>query len=445
MCVMATWRNWARTEHATPRAFDTPRSADEVAAVVTRAAERGDRVKAVGAGHSFTGAAVTDGVLVSLDGVAGIERVEPTATGALVTVGAGTRLHELNRLLWSHGLALANLGDIDVQSIAGAVSTGTHGTGAGFGGLATQVCAATVVLADGRTVHCSPTADPELFEAVRLGVGSVGILTSLTLDCVHAFRLRATEAPATLTETLTVLDDDRLAVDHFEFYWFPHTDRVLTKRNIRIEGAEPTEPVGRVRGFVDDELLSNGVFGALQHVGTRAPGLIPRINEVAGRVLSPREFTDRSYAVFASPRRVRFREMEYAIPVAALPGVLADIARGLERTGRQVAFPVEVRFAAADDVWLSTAHGRDTAYVAVHEFHRRDHRDYFATVEEIVRGVDGRPHWGKLHTRTADDLRPAYPRFDDFLAVRERVDPNGMFVNSYLERVFGTRSKGALR
>jgi L-gulonolactone oxidase len=190
MFAMATWRNWARTEQSTPRAFDTPAGAEEVAALVTRAAERGDRVKAVGAGHSFTGAAVTDGVLVSLDRIAGIEQVEPTATGALVTVGAGTRLHDLNRLLWSHGLALANLGDIDVQSIAGAVSTGTHGTGAGFGGLATQVRAVTVVLADGRTVHCSPTAEPELFEAARLGVGSIGILTSMTLDCVPAFRDR---------------------------------------------------------------------------------------------------------------------------------------------------------------------------------------------------------------------------------------------------------------
>jgi len=441
---MATWRNWARTEHATPRAFETPAGAEEVAALVTRAAERGDRVKAVGAGHSFTGAAVTDGVLVSLDRIAGIERVEPTATGALVTVGAGTRLHDLNRLLWSHGLALANLGDIDVQSIAGAVSTGTHGTGAGFGGLATQVRAATVVLADGRIVHCSPTTEPELFEAARLGIGSVGILTSLTLDCVPAYRLHAAEGPATLTETLATLDEDRLGVDHFEFYWFPHTDRVLTKRNIRLEGAEPTAPIGRIRGLVDDELLSNGLFGALQYVGARAPGLIPRINNLAGRALSPREFTDRSYAVFASPRRVRFREMEYAIPVDALPDVLADIARGLERTGRQVAFPVEVRFAAADDVWLSTAYGRDTAYVAVHEFHRRDHRDYFATVEKIVRDVDGRPHWGKLHERTADDLRPTYPKFDDFLAVRQRVDPDGRFANPYLERVFGIEAN-ALR
>ncbi|MFZ2530744.1 MAG: D-arabinono-1,4-lactone oxidase [Rhodococcus sp. (in: high G+C Gram-positive bacteria)] len=434
---MATWRNWARTEHATPRAFDTPSNAAEVAAVITGAAERGLRVKAVGAGHSFTGVAVTDGVLVSLDAISGIERVEPTATGALVTVGAGTRLHDLNRLLWSHGLALANLGDIDVQSIAGAVSTGTHGTGAGFGGLATQVRAVTIVLADGRTVHCSATAEPELFEAARLGVGSIGVLTSMTFDCVHAYRLRAAEAPATLTDTLAVLDDDRLGVDHFEFYWFPHTDRVLTKRNTRIDGAEPTEPIGRLRGFVDDELLANGMFGALQHLGAQAPSLIPRINDVAGRALSPRVFTDRSYAVFASPRRVRFREMEYAIPVDALPGVLADIGSSLERTGRRVSFPVEVRFAAADDVWLSTAHGRDTAYVAVHEFHRRDHRDYFAAVEEIVRGVDGRPHWGKLHERAADDLRPAYPRFDDFLAVRDRVDPDGMFTNPYLERVFG--------
>ncbi|NLV79725.1 MAG: FAD-binding protein [Rhodococcus sp.] len=434
--TMATWRNWARTESASPQRFETPADTAELADVVQRSTAAGRRIKAAGAGHSFTGVAVTDGTLLSLDRMSGIVAVEPTATGARVTVRAGTRLHELNEQLWMHGLALANLGDIDVQSVAGAISTGTHGTGAGFAGLAAQVCATTVVLADGSIVECSPDHEPDLFEASRLGLGAVGVLATVTVDCVPAFRLRAEERPGSLRGTLAALDG-LVGADHFEFYWFPHTDGVLTKHNTRLPGSTPVEPVGRARGFVEDEVLSNGIFGAFQYLGTAAPAAIPRLNAVSSRALSPRTFVDRSYRVFASPRRVRFREMEYAIPVAALPEALGDIDRWVRGTGATVGFPVEVRFAAADDVWLSTAHGRDTAYVAVHEFHRRDHQPYFAAVEAIMRGVDGRPHWGKLHTRTAEDLKPAYPRFDEFVAVRDRVDPDRVFANAHLDTVLG--------
>ncbi|TCN55107.1 L-gulonolactone oxidase [Rhodococcus sp. SMB37] len=433
---MATWHNWARNEHSSPRRFDTPESTGELATVVARAAEQGRHVKAVGAGHSFTGVAVTDGVLLSLDRMTGIETVLPTATGALVSVQAGTRLHDLSDQLWALGLALPNLGDIDVQSVAGAISTGTHGTGAGFTGLAAQVRAVTTVLADGSVVECSPDHEPELFEVSRLGVGAFGVLSSVTFDCVSAFRLRAHEAPASLSDTLDGLDD-RLRADHFEFYWFPHTEGVLTKTNTRLPGAAPVDPVGRIRGFVDDEILSNGVFNAFQHLGTRVPALIPGLNSVSSRALSERTYTDRSHRVFASKRRVRFKEMEYAIPVDALPTVLGEIATWLSRSDVRIGFPIEVRFAAADDVWLSTAHGRDTAYVAVHQFHRGEHREYFSAVEAIARSVGGRPHWGKLHGLTAAELSTAYPRFDDVLAVRNRVDPRRVFDNAYLQRVLG--------
>ncbi|MGA4691744.1 MAG: D-arabinono-1,4-lactone oxidase [Rhodococcus sp. (in: high G+C Gram-positive bacteria)] len=434
---MATWRNWARTERATPRRFETPGSVDDLARVVVRASERGEHVKAVGAGHSFTGAAVTDGTLISLDRMSGLVAVEPSATGARVTVRAGTRLHDLSDLLWTQGLAVPNLGDIDVQSVAGAISTGTHGTGATFRGLAAAVCGATIVLADGRIVDCSPEHEPDLFEAARLGLGALGVLATVTLDCVPAFRLRAEEAPSSLRTTLTALDELRSGVDHFEFYWFPHTDGVLVKRNTRLPGEAPVQPVGRVRTLLDDELLSNGAFALFQQVGTRIPATIPALNRVASRALSPRTFVDRSYRVFASIRRVRFREMEYALPAEHLPEVLREIDAWLQRKDVRVGFPVEVRFAQGDDVWLSTAHGRDTAYVAVHQYHRRDHAAYFDGVEPILRAAQGRPHWGKLHSLTADDLRELYPRFDDFLAVRDRVDPHRTFTNPYLRRVLG--------
>ncbi|UYP20106.1 FAD-binding protein [Rhodococcus sp. Z13] len=435
---MALWQNWARTESASPRYFDTPETVDELARVVARATERGEHVKAVGAGHSFTGAAVTDGTLISLDRMSGLVEVEPTALGARVTVQAGTRLHELSELLWSHGLALPNLGDIDVQSVAGAVSTGTHGTGAAFRGLAAAVCGATIVLADGHVATCSPEQDPELFEAARLGLGALGVLATVTLECVPAFRLRAEESPSSLRDTLDRIDELRSGVDHFEFYWFPHTDGVLVKRNTRLPGPTPVHPVGRVRTTLDDELLSNGAFALFQQVGTRAPATIPALNRISSRALSPRTYVDRSYRVFASKRRVRFREMEYAVPAGSLPEVLREIDGWLQRNDIRIGFPVEVRFSAADDVWLSTAHGRDTAYVAVHQYHRRDHRPYFDGVEPILRAAQGRPHWGKLHSLTAAELPDLYPRFGDFLAVRDKVDPQRTFTNPYLDRILGT-------
>ncbi|MHA4848869.1 D-arabinono-1,4-lactone oxidase [Rhodococcus sp. MSC1_016] len=433
-----TWHNWAGTETASPYRYATPRSVDELSALVSEAAERGLRVKAVGAAHSFTGVAVTDGILVSLDNLSGIDSVTlDDRAGALVTVFAGTRLHELNEQLWHRGLAMINLGDIDVQSVAGALSTGTHGTGARFGGLATQIRALQVVLADGSIVECSPAENPDLFEAARLGLGAVGIISKVTLQCVAHFVMHAVEAPGSLDSTLDRLDHDRTGVDHFEFYWFPHTRRVLTKRNTRLPGDTPISPLHPLRAYVDDEVLTNVVFEGLNRVATLAPSAIPKINQLSCRVLGTREYTDRSYRVFASQRRVKFREMEYAVPVEALPDVLVAIDSWVENSGFTVAFPVEVRFAAADDVWLSTANGRNTAYIAVHQYYRRDHEPYFAAVEAIARNVDGRPHWGKMHGRTADDLRTTYPDFDRFVSARDKYDSARMFGNAYLQQVLG--------
>ncbi|MER2084211.1 D-arabinono-1,4-lactone oxidase [Rhodococcus sp. (in: high G+C Gram-positive bacteria)] len=432
-----TWQNWAGTQSAAPRRFATPTNTRELSSLVAEAAARGQRVKAVGAGHSFTGVAVTDGVLVSLDNLSGIDSITPTDDGALVTVFAGTRLHALNDALWQRGYAMANLGDIDVQSLAGATSTGTHGTGARFGGIATQIRGIEIVLADGSVVTASADENVELFEAGRLGLGAIGIISKITLACVPRFTLRAIEEPDTLSHILDTLESDRLGLDHFEFYWFPHTDRVLTKSNTRLPGDTEPDPVGKVRAFVDDELLSNTLFEGVNRVATLAPAAIPRINNVSSRLLGAREFTDRSYRVFASSRRVKFKEMEYAIPREHVTETLHEIDRWMKKSGTNVAFPVEVRFAAADDLWLSTAHGRDTAYIAVHQYHRRPETEYFAAVEAIARAVDGRPHWGKMHNRTVDDLRPTYDRLDDFVAVRDKYDASRVFDNEYLRQVLG--------
>ena len=432
---MPHWTNWAATATATPARVESPRTFAELAHTISRAANEGYRAKAIGAGHSFTPIAITDGVQPRLDKLNGIVRVDQQS--GLVTVRAGTRLHELTALLWELGLSMSNLGDIDVQTLSGAISTGTHGTGIRLGGLATQVRAMQIVLADGTMLDCSPAEKADIFAAARVGLGALGVLATITLQCEPAFALRAAESPASLDETFERIDDLVQNNDHFEFYWFPHTRRVLTKQNNRVPVGTPLAPVGKIRAYVDDELLSNRVFEWVNRLATVRPQLIPRLNSISARALSAREYVDRSHAVFASSRQVRFREMEYAVPREAVPHVLGEIATWFERNDERIAFPVEVRFAAADDIWLSTAFERESGYIAVHQYVRREHERYFDAVEAIARSVGGRPHWGKLHRRDAASLRESYPHFDDFVALRDRLDPDRVFGNDYLEQVLG--------
>ncbi|WP_370617667.1 D-arabinono-1,4-lactone oxidase [Mumia qirimensis] len=428
------WTNWGRCASADPVAVAHPRSTADVADVVRSAAANGQRVKAVGAGHSFTPIAVTDGVMVRMDHITGIQHVD-RETGH-VTVGAGMRLRDLNPALHALGLALPNMGDVDPQSMSGATSTGTHGTGARLTGIAGAIVGLEIVTGDGTVLTVTPE-DTDLFGAARVGLGALGIITSLTFACVPAFLLHAREEPMRLPDVLeridTLVDDN----DHFEFYWFPHTDRTLVKRNNRVADGVQRKPLSRTRFLLDDEVLSNGLFEVVNRIAKHQPSWVPRLNAISGRALSAREYTDWSYEVFVSPRRVRFREMEYAVPRAALPDVLREIDTWINAFDETVSFPIEVRFAAPDDIWLSTGHDRENAYVAVHQFHQTDYRRYFEGVEAIFGEHEGRPHWGKLHTLDADTLRTRYARLDDFRAVRDRLDPQRTFGNAYLERVLG--------
>jgi FAD-linked oxidoreductase len=431
---MSTWRNWAGTESATGVEILRPRSTDELAAAVKAAAEQGKKLKAVGAGHSFTGCSVPEQVMVRLDGLASITNADK-ASGR-ITVGAGTGLAKLNAGLAAFDLAMANLGDIDKQTISGAISTGTHGTGARLGGLATQIVGLELVTADGSVLNCSAEENPEVFAAARVSVGALGVITSLTVQSVPAFLLRAQEMPLPLAEVLGSFDELADGNDHFEFYWFPHTELALTKRNNRVAAGVGPSPVGRIRGWVDDELLSNRVFELTNRLSVRRPALVPRINQFASKALSAREYIDSSYKVFCSERKVVFRESEYAVPREHVVEVVNQLRAWIDRSGERVPFPIEIRVAAADDIWLSTAYGRDTAYVAIHQYHRLAHDKYFDAFERIVSAFGGRPHWGKLHTLGADQLRERYPRFDDFLAVRDRLDPGRTFTNPYTRQVF---------
>ena len=430
----APWRTWGGTTEAHPRAVHTPASTEEVAALVEGALERGERLRPVGSGHSFTSIAAPVDAHVRLDRLSGILTADVAA--GTVRVAAGTPLYRLCPSLEAIGLGMVNLGDIDRQTISGAVSTGTHGTGARLTGLAGAVRGLTFVAGDGTVHRVHRDRDPDLVSLLAVGLGAYGIVTELELDVLPAYRLRALEQPEPLAAVLDDAEEIAAAHRHFEFYWFPHTDRVLTKRNDIAEHGSG-EPLPRWREHLDDHLLSNVLFEGLNRLVTRRPALAPRINQVSARALSRREFTDVSHRVFCTRREVRFVESEYAIPRASLGPVLRELDAWIERSGEHIAFPVEVRFAAADEVALSTAYRRDSAYVAIHQYHRRDISRYLAAFEAIVAEHDGRPHWGKLHSLDAERLERLYPRFADARALRDRLDPARIFTNDYLDRVLG--------
>ncbi len=443
-----TWQNWAGNVSATPVRVATPRSAKEVADEVVRAGSDGLTIRMTGTGHSFTPAAATDGVLLRPDGLTAIRSVD--AGAGLVTVEAGCPLRRLNEELTACGLSLTNMGDIQVQTAAGATQTGTHGTGRASAGMAAQVAGLELVLANGRIVTCSAgqpagsAGQPDgqdgqpagLFAAAQVGLGALGVVTAVTFRVEPTFLLHAQEEPMRWSEVISRLPELTSDNEHFEFFWFPHSEGCLTKRNNRSEG--PAAPLSRWRRWRDDEFLSNSVFGGTCRLGYLAPGAIPRVNAAASKALSARGYTDAPYRVFTSPRRVRFKEQEYAIPAGHLAAVLGEVRGLFERRDWRISFPIEVRVAPGDDPWLSTAHGRDSAYIAIHVFHASPHAEYFRDVESIMTAVGGRPHWGKMHTRDAGYLRDVYPRFDDFAAVRDAVDPDRRFGNEYLRQVLGS-------
>ncbi|HZQ27906.1 MAG TPA: D-arabinono-1,4-lactone oxidase [Acidimicrobiales bacterium] len=428
-----TWGNWAGNQTCAPAAVEHPGTEDELAQVVKRAGSEGRTVKVVGSGHSFTDIACTTGVQVQLDRYGDVLDVD-RSTGR-VTVEAGATLGRLNDQLWDMGLALPNLGDIAYQTVSGAISTSTHGTGLRLGGLATMVTGLRLVTGDGSVVSCNADEDADLFAAARVGLGALGALSHVTLQAVPAFNLRAVEEPMRMDAVLGSIDQLAEENDHFEFYWVPHTKWALTKRNNRTD-----DPVGgrsKAKEFVERTLLENVAFGAVCRVGRWRPSLIPRLSKAipsTGRS----EYVQRSYKVFTSPRYVHFYEMEYSIPRQAVVEALQSLMRWVDGSGLTLSFPVEVRFARGDDIWLSTANGSgDRCYIAVHVYQGMPFEQYFRGVESIMDPLGGRPHWGKLHYQTAASLAPKYPQWDRFQEVRRRVDPEARFANAYLDRVLG--------
>ena len=420
---------------STPERIAVPSDTADVEATVKSAVQDGLRVKAVGSGHSFSEIAVADGVQVRLDRLDRLLDVD--ATSGTVTVGAGIPLHRLTPLLDEHGLAMENLGDIDRQTLAGATSTGTHGTGGRFGGIATQIRGLEIVLADGSVVTTSADERPELLELARVGLGALGVITAVTLQCVPRFALHVLDEPMPLDRVLEEVDDLVADNDHFEFYWFPYTDTALTRRFQRVPADVELDPQGRLAHWFDQAVVTNVGWDALLRVATRRPGLVPRVNRTVSGALGRREYSDLSHRVFASRRDVRFNEGEYAFAREDFRDVFGELRSLVGRLEHPVAFPFECRFVAADDIPLAPTYRRPSAYIAFHQYRSMPHQPFFDAAEDVFATVEGRPHWGKMHRLGADELSARYPRFADFVALRDELDPTGVFSNHYLDRVLG--------
>jgi FAD-linked oxidoreductase len=430
---VSTWRNWAGDQACAPAERLRPANREELSQAVVAAAAAGRKISVPGSGHSFTETAMTAGTMIDVGALSGV--LEADRSSRLVKVGGGTVLADLNERLHELGLGMENLGDIDRQTIAGAISTGTHGTGARLRNISSQVVAMELVLADGSLRELTAEGDPELLRAARVSIGALGAICSVTLRCVPAFTLHRVDKPAPREEVFESFQERADAHEHFELFTFPYADTALVLERNGIEG--PPRPRGRAAAFLNDVVLENWALEAVSAAGKAMPRAIPSLSRFAARLASGSTSIDRSDRIFANERRVRFTEMEYGVPREHGPEAAQRVIEWIRSNRYPVFFPIEMRVTAGDDALLSPSHERDTAYIAVHQYRGMEWRPYFEAVEAIMNEYGGRPHWGKRHFQTSATLPDRYPRWADFQAAREQLDPGHAFTNEYAERVLG--------
>lgn len=424
------WQNWGRNFDCRPALVHAPTTIDEIRAIVLAAAEAGQRVRPVGSGYSYTRLAQTDDVMVSLDRWAGIERIDREQRIAVIR--SGTTLHQIERELAAAGFAFENLGDINRQTLAGAIATGTHGTGIGLGNMSTQVDAIEIVTADGRVVTVT-RSDGDAFRAAALSLGVLGIVTRIWLRVLPIYWLQIERRRETLGAIAASLDTRVRANRNFEFFWFPASDLVYSKTmNVTGRGANRGRSLGH---WLNDLVNENLALWAVCELNHRRPAWRAAVLDRAAGLVPQGSASCRADVAYATERLVVHQEMEYAVPAERAVTVLADLDRLLRHFPTRTMFPIEVRFTRADDLLLSPSCGRDVAYIAVHTWWKEDHREYFDAAEAIFLAAGGRPHWGKLHGLTAGQIAGLYPTAPVFERERRRLDPQGVFLNRYLERL----------
>ncbi|WP_417800766.1 D-arabinono-1,4-lactone oxidase [Tenacibaculum sp.] len=426
-------KNWAENVQWNPSAVALPHSENEIQQLVLKAIRCNQKIRVIGSGHSFTSLCSTDEILVTLDNFQGLISIDKEKNQA--TVKAGTKLSLLGELLFNEGLAMENLGDINVQSIAGAISTGTHGTGVNLKSISNQVIGLKFVNGKGEIIECSTTKNTELFKAAQVSLGCLGIITEVTLQCISTYKLKLQNKKEKLSDVLATLSERNSKNRNFEFYWIPYTNIAWTKTSNIVEDSEPDKV--NFFNYWTEYILENHVFKLMCEYATIFPSQNKTVANITAASISNVKKVYHSHKVYATQRMVKFHEMEYNIPAEAYQDVFKDVQKIVNSKKFNIHFPIENRWVKGDDVYMSPAYNRDSAYIACHVYNKKDSRAYFAALEEVFKAYDGRPHWGKMNTFNTEDIVRMYPKFTHFMTFRKEHDPENIFVNPYLQKLLG--------
>jgi len=431
------FQNWAGNQRCVVTSFFQPETEAELIELVNRARQNGKHFRVVGAEHSWSDIACTDQWMVNLDRYSRVLHIDRERQQ--VRVQGGIRLKALNEMLHREGLALPNLGSISEQSIAGVISTATHGTGIRHGNLSAGVTALRLVTGKGMVQDFDESRTPEELKAARVGLGCLGIIAEVTLQCTTAFNLKETAAPLPFSEALQQLPGLLANNDHVKLWWFPHADIIQVYRYNRT--TEPEQPPSRLARWQEDSWVADYTFRMFLWAGRVYPPLIPSINRFVQLLhFRNRERVNRSYRIFNIPMPPEHNETEYAIPVEHTQEALHGMKAMIEQEGFYINFVVEVRFVKGDDNWLSPVYGRDSAYIGAYFSGYRGWPEYLQRFEALMARYQGRPHWGKEFTLEWPQLASLYPRFHDFDRLRQKLDPEGVFENDFSRRVFGKKN-----
>lgn len=427
----ATMENWGRNVRFSPEQVLTPANSTDIINIIRAAREQKKKIRVIGAGHSFSPLVATDQILIDLKLMSQLISVDQEACTA--TFAAGASISKLTEELWHHGLALSNQGDINHQTLAGAISTGTHGTGINYGSISSFVTALEFVDGTGEIQNITLDSPGELLHSAQVQLGVFGILTKITVQCEKRFILRDTRQTHDLEECLKRFNEVANTNRHVEFFWFPYSKLAQIKSLSMVDALNPR---GKVSAFFDDEIMERFLYSGLCELTKQIRPMAKYTSKLCGNLMPTSDYADWSYRVFPSSRKVRFTEMEYAVPHDAGFACFNAIRKMIEDKQIRVFFPVEYRVAASDQAWLSPFHDRKSAVISLHVFKGVEQEHFFSEAEAVFRSFNGRPHWGKIHRLTPHQISDLYPKWSDFSLLRKRFDPDDLFLNSMLQSYF---------
>lgn len=423
-------KNWSGNQKWTPNKLIQPYTTDEIISVVKSAISNKKKIRVFGSKTSSSSLNNTNDISLNLDNYQGIIHIDKA--NYLVTVKSGTKLYKLTKILAKNDLALENLGDFNKQSIAGAIATATHGSGIYLGILSTQVVGIKFINGLGKEIYCSRKEKPELFKCMQVSLGTLGIVTEITLSCIDKYRVKLDKFSEKISDVLANINDYNANNRNFELLWFPYTNNTLTKySNITNFKADRST----FYNFINDHILENYMFSLMCNLTKWFPNLRFSFSKFMTLFLLDSTRVKQYEDIYITPKNFKFNEMEYSVPIDAYQDAMKDVIKLVNSKKYKVFFPIQNRFVAQDNIYLSPCYKRVSAYISCHVFKGKDYHNYFKDLEEIFTAYEGRPHWGKIHYKKSDYFKKVYPMFEKFNQKREEHDPNNIFLNEYLKEI----------